>query len=331
MFVVLGCGSIAKRHIGNLIALGVRDIVAFDPRRDRRSEVSNEFGITTTEREDGLLEGAEAVFICSPPSLHVAQALEGARNACALFIEKPLANTLEGLRELIASVRDHGLVGLVACNYRFHPTMAAAKEMIDGGRIGQILAVRADYGRYLPDWHPWEDYRKTYSASRALGGGVILDRIHELDYVRWLMGPIKRVLCSSGHLSALEIDAEDIADISLEVQSGKTATVHLDYLRRSPVCSCEVIGETGELRLDLNAGELRISESGQLRVAATWPDLDGNEMYLEELRHFLRCLTGEEQPSQDIHAGAEILAVALAARTSAATGQAVDLTELATA
>lgn len=325
MFLVLGCGSIGKRHIRNLLALGISEVVALDPRPDRRAEIASEFGISTSDADVDLFKEATAVFICTPPSLHVQQALESVEHGCSVFIEKPLATTLDGLEGLAASVRKKGLVGFVACNYRFHPALVAAREIISKGEIGRPVAIRADYGRYLPDWHPWEDYRNTYSAQAHLGGGVIFDRIHEFDYVRWLMGPISRVFCVGGHVSTLEIDTEDVAEIALEFDGGAFGSVHLDYLRTDPVNTCAILGDQGEVRIDLLAGTLQMIDSERRVQSSGWDNLDVNEMYVDELKHFLKCLAGEETPAQDIAAGTEVVLVALAAKTSAATGQAIEV------
>jgi predicted dehydrogenase len=76
---------------------------------------------------------------------------------------------------------------------RFHPGIARLKELLNKDVIGKAVSARLQVGHYLPDWHPEEDYRQSYSAIKSMGGGVILDSIHELDYIRWLIGEINEV------------------------------------------------------------------------------------------------------------------------------------------
>lgn len=325
--VVVGCGSIGQRHIRNLLALGVRRIIAVDPRQERRDAVSAEFKIEAVDALDRAWAASpDAALIATPTSLHVPLALEAAQHHCHLFIEKPLSDRLDALVDrLLATVRDHHLVTLVGCNLRFHPGLVKVKQLLDEGAIGRIVAARVEVGQYLPDWHPWEDYRQGYSARRELGGGVILDAIHELDYIQWLLGEVREVSCFAGRLSRLEIDTEDTAAILLRFAGGTIGEVHLDYVQRAYSRACHLIGEEGTIRWDYTAGEVRCF----LATTGTWqtyPNLAGwgpNQMYLEEMRHFLRCLAGEQQPLVDVAEGARVLALAVAAKTAAETGQVV--------
>src|SRR5204863_1092430 len=114
----------------------------------------------------------------------------------------------------------------------------------------RLVAMQAQVGQYLPDWHPWEDYRRGVSARRDTGGGVILDLIHELDYLLWLNGEVSQVACVADHVSSLEIETEDVAAILLRFANGAIGTVHLDYLQRAPSRTCRLIGEDGTICWD---------------------------------------------------------------------------------
>jgi len=317
-FLVIGCGSIGKRHIKNLLYLGIKNIIAFDTRNDRLREMNKEFKIETFARlENALADGVNFVLICTPTSLHIPNALLAARKGCHLFIEKPLSDSLNGIDELIKEVEHKNLITLVACNYRFHPGLQKVKKILKEGIVGNVLSVRAQYGQYLPDCRPWEDYRLIYSAYRCLGGGIILDRIHELDYLRWLFGEVKEIFCLGGHFSKLEIDTEDIAEIILQFENGAVASVHLDYVRRTYDCSLEIIGEQGIIQWCYQDNNLRWYTSTKSKwEAIQWKNYNGNEMYIEEMRHFLRILSGKEESIQDIKEGKKVLEIALAAKRS---------------
>lgn len=317
----MGCGSIGKRHLGNLLRLGVKEILAFDVRPDRLRAVHAQFGVESFDNlEEVWGRDPDVVLITAPTSRHVSLALQAAEHGCHLFIEKPLSDRIDdALEDLLKIVRARHLVALVGCNMRFHPGLGKVKQLLDEGAIGRVVAARVEVGQYLPDWHLWEDYRSGYSARRELGGGIILDAIHELDYIRWMLGEIETVACFAGKLSRLEIDTEDTAAILLRFRSGAIGEVHLDYVQRAYSRTCQLIGEEGTVRWDYTSGEVRWyrASHGQWEVFANPAGWDPNEMYVEELRHFLRCLDGAEQPALDVVEARRVLEIALAAKASA--------------
>jgi len=328
LILVIGCGSIGKRHIRNLIALNAGDIIAHDVSQERLSDVAKEYNVKAYHSiDDALAQKPDAAFICTPTSLHIDSALLAAKSNCHLFIEKPLSHSLKGVDELIKIVAQKSLVTLVGCNMRFHPGIAMMKELLDKKSVGRVICARIQAGQYLPDWHPWEDYRRGYSAKQDLGGGIILDGIHEIDYITWFLGEVSQVFCFSDKLSSLEIETEDTAEILLRFSSGTIAEVHLDYIQRSYSRSCQIIGEEGTIWWDFNERQVRLytAESGKWQTFAQNPDYDTNEMYIEETKHFFQCIEGNTKPMQDIHSARRVLEIALAAKEAAKTAKAVRL------
>ncbi len=327
-FLVIGCGSIGKRHIHNLKALKVGEIIACDVSPGRLSEVVRGYNVKAyNSAEDALAQKPDVAFICTPTSLHIAPALSAAKSNCHLFIEKPLSHSLDGVGELIETVSRKGLVTMVGCNMRFHPGIALMKELLDKKSVGRVVCARLQCGQYLPERHPWEDYRRGYAAKQELGGGVILDSIHEIDYITWFLGEVNRVFCLSGKLSSLEINTEDTAEILLQFSSEAIAEVHLDYIQRSYSRSCQIIGERGTILWDFNEGQVKLysAESGKWQTFQQKPDYDINEMYIEEMKHFLRYVEGKTRPMQDISSARRVLEIALAAKEAAKTGKVVSL------
>lgn len=322
LYLVAGCGSIGKRHLGNLRQLGVTNLLAFDLREDRRQEVADHFGVPTIDSfEAAMARGPRVACICTPTRFHLEQALAAARCGCHLFVEKPVSESMQGVDELMDEVVRQGLVTLVGCNFRFHPGLEATKALLEEKAIGTVISARAQFGHYLPDWHPWEDYRQGYSARRDLGGGVILDRIHELDYLRWLLGDVARVAALAGHRSHLEIETEDTAEILFEFDSATYATVHLDYVRRTYECSLELIGDEGTILWSYPGHEVRYYRSSTgCWESRQWPKYDSNTMYLRQMAHFLRAVSGLEPSRQDVGEGLAVLRVALAVKEAARQG-----------
>ena len=328
-FVILGAGFVGQRHLHNILSLGHKVVAVCDPSRTKLEEVKASVpGILLTQEEGEVLgQHVDAALICSPTALHVRQARDAIEKGLHVFVEKPLSHTLESTETLIAAATVSGRVVLVGCNLRFFPSLQLVKRLVDEGRIGRPLAARAQCGYYLPFWHPDSDYRNGYSARQASGGGVILDSIHEFDYLRWLLGEVTEVFCYAGKTSNLEIDTEDNADILLRFSSGVVANVHLDYLQRTYRRSCELIGEEGVIVWDYITQTVRLYEKIDRRVEVFLENInvERNQMFIEEMKHFIACIQGEEKPALDAAEGREVLRIALAAKTSAVEGRVVSI------
>ena len=323
-FLVIGCGSIGKRHIENLRKLGVQDIIAFDVQSSRREEVRERFGVSVANSLARAWEyKPDVAVITVPTSLHIPLALQAAKHTCHLFIEKPLSHTMEGADELLREVKERGLVTLVGCNMRFHPGLMRVKELVDEGAVGKVVAARVEVGQYLPDWHPLEDYRHSYSARQDLGGGVVLDAIHEIDYIRWMLGVVETIACFAGKLSRLEIETEDTAAILLRFSSGAIGEIHMDYVQRVYGRTCQIIGDGGTIRWDYTTDEVQwySADTREWQIFGNPSSWDPNQMYVDEMQHFLGCLAGKENSILDVIEGVRVLEVALAAKASARAGQ----------
>ena len=325
-FLVVGCGSIGKRHIRNLLNLNAGEIVAFDVRQDRLEEVRSEFDVATCDDFAQGIEGrVDAVLVCTPTALHLRYAHFAVEHGLPVFVEKPLSDSMEGVDRFLGEVADNGLVALIGCNFRFHLGLMLVKQMLDEGKIGRPICIRAEFGQYLPDWHPWEDYRQGYSASKSLGGGIILDSVHEIDYVTWMLGNVIEVCCFAGKLSDLEIETEDVAELLLRFDDGALGEIHVDYVQRAYNRSCKIVGDEGTLLWSYQDNTVSFyTASAERWQVFEWPgSYDANEMYLREMEHFLACLTGAEQPQLDAVGAKRVLELALAAKESAQCGRKV--------
>jgi predicted dehydrogenase len=202
-------------------------------------------------------------------------------------------------------------------------------QLLQRNTIGQILSVQAEVGEYLPGWHTYEDYRQMYAARRDLGGGVILSQIHEMDYLYWFFGLPKKIFTLGGHLSSLELDVEDVASTLMEFNSnGKLipASVYQDYIQRPPSRSLRIIGDGGKIVVDFVGLTTHCYDSqGQLVEDAHFDSFQRNQLFLEELTHFLACVREKEEPLVSIDDGLQSLRMALAARESIESGKVVVL------
>lgn len=319
-FLVTGCGSIGRRHISNLLAIGNFDIIAHDLNPDGRRKVKELFGLNAYENyEDALAEGPDTVIVATPTNEHIVPALDAAKAGCHLFIEKPVSHNTEGLAEVLSTVKEKGLITLVGCNMRFHPGLKKVKELLDMNAVGKILSADIESGSYMPEWRPGIDYKRVYSARSEMGGGVILDAIHEIDYARWMLGDVAVVSCMADKRSSLAIDVEDTADMLIRFSSGIIARLHLDYVQRPYSRNCKFVGEDGVITWDFNEGQVGLffAQDRQWTWFKQPPDFELNQMYVDEMKHFVNCLKGIEKSTLDIFGGVEDLKIALAAKQSA--------------
>ena len=340
---MVGLGSIGQRHVRNLRHLMGEKVEIMAYRTRKRSHViteqsSIEQGGNLEEKYDirsydsfdhAMDQKPDAIFICNPPDMHMPIALSAAKRGFPLFIEKPLSHKYDQVNELIELVESQNLVSFVGYQMRFHPCLQKLQALIRQRKIGQIQSIRVEIGEYLPGFHAYEDYRHMHESHQERGGGVILSQIHELDYIYWLFGFPRRVFTIGGHLSRLEIDSEDTASSLMECNiEGKSIPIqlHQDFIQRPPSRTCQIIGDEGKILVDLRTPTVNVFDSqGCLAETSFYEGFQRNQLFLDEMRHFLECLQRKQNPLVTVRDGAESLRMALAARESLSTGQVVEL------
>jgi predicted dehydrogenase len=291
--LVLGGGSIGKRHVRNLLGLGVApvQITVVEPREDRRREVID-LGIppanVTGDRDAALARGHhDGAIVATPTALHYDDALRVARAGVHLMIEKPLGVGLEGYEALAREVERRRLFAFVAYCYRFHGGARRMQSLVREGVIGEPHYARGEMASYLPAWHAYEDYRQFYMAKKALGGGTLLDQSHLFDLTRMFLGEIRGLYGVSTRHSGLEIETDDFGEVVLEMQSGMHVSLHMDLFSRARREYYQVVGASGTLHWDIFPNTVtHLGPDGVRDVFEC--GTDKNAMYVEELRYFLR-------------------------------------------
>jgi predicted dehydrogenase len=257
--LILGLGSIGKRHATNLLKQGEM-VVAVDP------FVHDSFAFPVyRDIEVGWRELPDLVWICTPTHLHAEQVITALRCDKHVFVEKPLAHDMESARSVMdvwVDIEDKKLVW-VACNMRFHPAVREMKSLLDSGVIGEPIIYRLHFSHFLGSMRPGVDYRKTYAAHSSQGGGILLDDIHDIDLAVWFGGAVRKVKGVTTNSGRLGIQAEDFALIVLIHENGALSEIHMDFLRRNKSRGIEVIGEKGTL-------EWRSFGKNPERAAITW-------------------------------------------------------------
>lgn len=293
--LIIGFGSIGKRHYKNLIELGYKDISVFD--------VSNGSfdGFTGIKRVKDLkkytLADIDVVFVCSPNNMHIKHALICAKAGAHIFIEKPISHNLNGLKELESICRRKGLITMVGCNMRFHPCLEFIKKYLDNKMLGKIYSIRHEFGYFLPYWRPMQDYRKNYAAKRSTGGGIILDDIHEFDLLFWLndFNKVIKNTIISNHSSDLEIQTEDQAIGTFLFKNKIMGMVICDYLQRSYTRKCKIVGERGSLEWDFKDNEVLLKTKDTVKALLSVKNFDFNQVYVKEIKYFFDCIKKRKQ------------------------------------
>ncbi len=324
--LVIGGGSIGKRHLANLKTLGVQQLALVERDSSRREAVATELSaLSFPDLEAGVDWEPDFAVIATPTHLHLEQGSRVVQNRLDLFLEKPLCHSAVGMPEFSGSVESKKVVSMVGCNMRFHPGPAQVKKLLTEDRIGRVLFARIHAGSYLPGWRPSTDYRMNYAAREETGGGCILDCIHEIDLARWYLGDVSDVACMAGHVSSLEITTEDVAAIVCRHVSGAISEIHLDYVQQTYERGCQIVGELGSIFWDFAEQRVRWFDA---RTAhwTTFSQPDGwevNQMYVDEMKHFIECVGSRGPTVLPIPEAVAVMQIAFAAKTSAREGKVV--------
>ncbi|MGQ0430941.1 MAG: Gfo/Idh/MocA family protein [Microthrixaceae bacterium] len=309
--LVLGAGSIGTRHARNLIDCGAQvDIMDLDP--GRASEID---GGRARALDLNALEGYAGIVVATPTSVHGEHCAAALVGEAKVLAEKPLAADPREAAELALLGADRLCV---AYNLRFHEPLQRAMDLLHDGTLGDVSFIRLWFGSWLPDWRPTTDYRSSYSAQRAMGGGVLLDAIHELDLLLWAFPDAGFAPMSSlvARLGPLDIDVEDTAVAVLRSRDGRmAASVSLDYLARRYRRGLEATGTNATLRLDWSRQVLEVEDASHVDVHPA--DVPIARSYELQDQAFLRWVQGGPALPVDAVSGAASVALAAAIRDAA--------------
>lgn len=317
--VVVGAGSAGRRHMRNLRRL-VPDIRITCW---RMSETPADAELASCADE---VVFDEAGAVAAEPDIAIAAGPATTREptirpfvtrGVPMLVEKPFAADVDTARRLRALCREQPAPMLVGYTLRFHPLLMRLRDELRSGRIGNPIGMRVSVGQYLPHWRPGTDWRRSVTARRELGGGVLLDLSHELDYLRWCLGEATTVMALVRPAPELGIDVDAYAEVVLEFESGAIGSAHLDLIQQPMTRECQVIGERGSLALDFVGGSLRATAAaGGWQELMSVPDLDRNTLFLDELSHFLACARGDDAPRITADDGCRGVEIVEAARTA---------------
>ena len=300
-FLVVGLGSMGKRRIRNLQYLKAGEIAGFDPREDRREEATAKYSIQTFGNFDEVIDvfRPDALIISTPPDLHVRYAKLAIANGRHFFSEASVVD--DEMDELISMSSDKpNLVAAPSCTMRFHPSIQVIRDIVRSEEFGKPLLLTYQSGLWLPDWHPWEDYRSFYVAKRQTGACREIVPF-ELSWLTWLLGPVEFVTGMRGKLSGLDVDIDDAYQVLLQFRSGLLGHLLVDVIARAPVRSFRLCSEKATIEWDAMLKQVRVFRV-DTREWETIPEperimepgyITAENMYIEEMREFVAACEGK--------------------------------------
>ncbi len=309
--LVVGSGSIAQRHLANLIANpAISEVAGFSTRNDAFNHI--EHGKFKKVGALSALGSYSFAIIANETANHLEVALLLAGKGIPLFIEKPLSHSMENLDRLTLLVEEKNLPVMVGYNLRFLEAIQFLKQKLNAGAIGRPYFARLEVGQWLPDWRPTRDYRQSYSASKKRGGGVALDLSHELDSMRFLFGDPSSSQIVESKVSELDVDSCDVFEGVFRFPSGFLCTVHMDYLQRRKTRRIRIAGSDGELECDLirETIQLHTFAGGAATQTELWDDpgmFELKQSFEKEILHFMHCLQTCETPLVSLDDGIAVL------------------------
>lgn len=286
--LVIGQGSIGKRHIQNLQKLS-QEVLVFSYRKKLGKTIDSFENVEYIEDLEKGIEACEGVIVCNRNDQHIEVALKVAKKKKHLLVEKPLTINLKGVKELEEVIKKNNLVFKSGFMMRYHPNLIFIKNFLDQNNLGEIFYASACVGQFLPDWRPGTNYKNNYAAYYKWGGGVTLDLIHEIDLINWFFGESNLVSGFLNKSQNLDIETEAISNITLKTKSNIICNLELDYL--SPILrrKMEIVGQKGILNWDFTKGEVTFAnkEVEEKLIHKTDEEFQRNDMFIDELKDFL--------------------------------------------
>ena len=207
----------------------------------------------------------------------------------------------------------------MGCNLRFHKCIIKIRRLINQKKIGRVISIQSEIGSYLPDWHPHENYRRGYAGKKELGGRIILTQIHDVDYLYWLFGNPKSIFSVMGKFSDLDISVEDYTASIIQFKNKITAELHLDFFQAPEFRGCKIKATNGIISWNSVDNQV-ILYNNNIRswdVIFKPKTFERNDMYVDEIKHFLKCVKNRKKTINTLEEGINTMNIALAMKKSA--------------
>jgi UDP-N-acetyl-2-amino-2-deoxyglucuronate dehydrogenase len=293
---LVGTGMWGPRLAAAAHRAGLRLVACFSRDEGRRRAFAERFSCwpAISFESANTHPDVEGVILATPNDVHAEQAIACAERGLHVFVEKPIADTIEAAERMRDACESTGVTLMVGHSFRRLGAARRAKQLVDDGALGRVVLAEANFslpGKLAPDG--WRYYRE-----RNPGGPLMQLGIHHVDTLAYLLGPVRS---SSGRFAHVHTHAEidDVGVVTLQFESGALAAVTGSYV--SPkTFDIRLLGTDAvlEYRTDMSiwpdAG--RMDEATSLTLAGERVDFDERDMLAEELEEFGRCIRGDAKP-----------------------------------
>lgn len=288
--LICGTGSIAYRHYCNLLKLGYKDIIFYKSTKKKiyfnkinNNKIFNDLDLA-------LKENPKVAFICNVTSAHLKIASKCANKKINIFLEKPISNNRNNLNLFKKVVSKNKVKVFIGYMMRFHPLIQKIKKMIVSKKIKNIFYVSSIWGEYLPNWHKYEDYKKSYASSKKLGGGAALTLSHEIDLMSFLFGKIKSYSLNKNFNSSLKIKADISASYLIKFSNNIDCNINVNFLCNPPYRKLIIFSENLQLTFDYYKSSLKILTNTNKTKIVKIKKFKRNNLFLYELKYFFKEL-----------------------------------------
>jgi len=317
--LIIGSGSVGKRHARNLSALGCQ-ISCIDPREDRQKELAAETPVVGAFASTGdaldRQHDLSGVVIASPTAFHPSDLTLAVEAGLPVLLEKPVAKTAREAQEMQQIAERRNVPVLLGYTWRWWPPLARVRELLHQQAIGRVRHVQFHMSAHLADWHPWEPYQAFFMASAAQGGGALLDESHWIDLMVWLFGMPDRISGRVEKISDLEIETDDNVDVLAIYPDGLRVSLHLDLYGRPHEKFIRFVGETGTLLWSADPNRIAVGKE----VGQVWHEeifqCERNEMFMAVVREYLDMMAGKTAPTCTLAEGLQVMELIEAIRLS---------------
>lgn len=334
-FLIVGLGSMGKRRVRNLLFNGQRQIIGFDIRPDRMKEAEAKYGIETIANLNKLSDkDYDVLIISTPPDQHGDYIRMALKKEKHFFVEHPTSD--DGYEDIFSAQGRSALVMTPSCTMRFYAPIKMIKNILEKKRIGKILAFQYHMGQYLPDWHPWEDYRQVYFSKKETGACREMLPF-ELIWLGWVIdSKVSEISGSINKISDLDMNADDIILAEVKYNNGILGNVIIDVVSRKPFRTLRVLGSDGVLEWERFDSLIKIYDAKSRETKNIIPPeghpekgyVNEEEMYNDEIRAFLDAIDGKGRFPHTFVDSHHFLKTLYALEKSSRTGKAVSLKEV---
>jgi predicted dehydrogenase len=300
--LVVGGGSAGKRHLANVLGLGIENVAIVEPKEAMRREITERYGaVTTYTNEDEAYAAGkyDVVIVANPPIFHLESAKRALKAGAHMLIEKNISHTTAGVEVFLKQSDKAKKMVAVNCIYRFFDTLQYVKELLDSGAIGTVYSAQITFSESMLDWHSWEKPKDFYSSQKKLGGSELYGENHTIDFSRWFFGEIRDVSGYVGRIADVTVDADDFAELIFTHKNGVVSQHHLDAIGRKHRKDMWITGEKGTIFWDsyMGANRVEVYRADTKKTEVYYAKKTRNDAFVDLLVDFLECVrSGKRQP-----------------------------------